>query len=66
MGKLIFKGECQLINIRKITELDNHYFTAIIVVMGESKNHQWILKFLGSLKRNKIDTVSSQIIKYKE
>lgn len=41
---LIFKGECQLINVREITELDNHYFTVITVVTRKSKNHQWDFK----------------------
>lgn len=61
MRKLIFKEEYQQINVRKVTELDNHYFTAIIIVMGKSKNHQWILKFPGSLKRIRIFTVTSKI-----
>lgn len=35
--------------------------------MGESKNHQWILEFGGSLKRNRIDTSPHRLLtKYKE
>lgn len=33
MEELIFKVEDQLINVRQITELDNHYLAAITVVI---------------------------------
>lgn len=30
--------------------------------MGESKTHQWILEFGGSLKRNRIDTSPHRLL----
>ena len=38
-GRLLLKGECQLINVEKVWELENHHFMTNIVKTGWEKNH---------------------------
>lgn len=38
-GRLLIKGECQLINVEKVWELENHHFMTNIVKTGWEKNH---------------------------
>lgn len=59
-------AECQLVNIEKTAELENHNSTTIIAKIGLGKNHQRMLNLSGNFveKQNTcivLKSVSPQI-----
>lgn len=40
--------ECQLVNVKGVTELEHYYFAIIIIKTGPGKNYQWMLN-LGTI-----------------
>lgn len=48
MERKLFLGvKCQIIKVKGMMELENHYSTTITVIIHSGKKHQWILKLLG-------------------
>lgn len=55
--KFFFTIECQLINIKEMTELENNHLAAIILLINSTWKHQNMLKLMGeNLTRKKIFT----------
>lgn len=41
-GKFFLTAECQLMNVKRMMEVENHHFAAIIIITDSGKNQFYI------------------------